>query len=66
MPVTSGDKGSKRSFSDIAASPQGVRPLSAQREPGGQGFGQSNLFQTGSRESVSGVPRKRVRGPAKL
>jgi len=57
MPVTSEDEGSQRSFSDIAASPQGVRPLTAKREAGGQGFDQSNVFQTGFREGVSGVPR---------
>jgi len=55
--VTSVVKGRQRSFSDIAASPQDVRPPSAQPEAGGQGFGQSNVFQTGFREGVSGVPR---------
>jgi hypothetical protein len=52
VPVRSLDKGRQRSFSDIAASPQGVRPLSARREAGGQRFGQSDVFQTGFRETL--------------
>ena len=58
VPVTTVDKGCQRSFSDIAASPQGVRPLSTQREAGGQGFGHSTVSQTGFGEGVLVVPRK--------